>query len=149
MSVAFNDVAIWRDQLQSIPDLTDYRALDDAYTLFQNKRKLNHSFVVNVLAQALYELFSADDEDEEDVVMDSAPTPPWKGEDGILLWVLIKWISEVGGVKTIGLGTVGFSSTTALSCRTRSGLDKFENRNEPEPLLPFPVLVREEGGGGG
>ena len=61
MSVAFNDVAIWRDQLQSIPDLTDYRALDDAYTLFQNKRKLNHSFVVNVLAQALYELFSADD----------------------------------------------------------------------------------------
>ena len=61
MSVAFNDVAIWRDQLQTIPDLTDYRALDDAYTLFQNKRKLNHSFVVNVLAQALYELFSADD----------------------------------------------------------------------------------------
>jgi len=62
MSVAFNDVAIWRDLLQSIPDLRDYRQLDDAYTVFQNKRKLSHSFVVNVLAQALYELFSADDE---------------------------------------------------------------------------------------
>lgn len=61
MSVAFNDVAIWRDLLQSIPDLRDYRQLDDAYTVFQNKRKLSHSFVVNVLAQALYELFSADD----------------------------------------------------------------------------------------
>lgn len=61
MSVAFSDVAIWRDLLRDIPDLTNYRLIDESYTTFQNKRKMNHSFVVNVLAQALYELFSADD----------------------------------------------------------------------------------------
>lgn len=61
MSVAFSDVAIWRELINNITDLTDYRKFDRAYTVFQNKRKLNHSFVVNILAQALYELFSADD----------------------------------------------------------------------------------------
>ena len=61
MSVAFNDILIWRQLLRDIPDLTDYTSLDNACSLFQNRRKKTHSFVVNILAQALYELFSAKD----------------------------------------------------------------------------------------
>ena len=61
MSVAFNDIYIWRELFRNIPDLSDYRRVDDAYICFQNRRKKTHSFVVNILAQALYELFSAQD----------------------------------------------------------------------------------------
>lgn len=61
MSVAFNDAYIWRELLLDIPNLTDYECVDRACSIFQNRRKRSHSFVVNVLAQALYELFSADD----------------------------------------------------------------------------------------
>uniref|UniRef100_A0A672HFS3 Squalene monooxygenase n=1 Tax=Salarias fasciatus TaxID=181472 RepID=A0A672HFS3_SALFA len=61
MSVALNDVRIWRDLLKSIPDLYDDSALLQAKKKFHWERKSSHSFVVNVLAQALYELFAATD----------------------------------------------------------------------------------------
>lgn len=62
MSVALNDVRIWRGLLRSIPDLYDDGALLQAKKTFHWERKSSHSFVVNVLAQALYELFAATDE---------------------------------------------------------------------------------------
>uniref|UniRef100_A0A669CDY1 Squalene monooxygenase n=1 Tax=Oreochromis niloticus TaxID=8128 RepID=A0A669CDY1_ORENI len=61
MSVALNDVRIWRSLLKSIPDLYDDRAVLQAKKKFHWERKSSHSFVVNVLAQALYELFAATD----------------------------------------------------------------------------------------
>ncbi|RUS79256.1 hypothetical protein EGW08_012986 [Elysia chlorotica] len=60
MSVCLNDVVIWRQLLQGIPDFTDYASIINALRVFHLKRKNNHSFVVNVLAQALYELFAAE-----------------------------------------------------------------------------------------
>ncbi|XP_054897755.1 squalene monooxygenase [Poeciliopsis prolifica] len=61
MSVALNDVCIWRGLLRNIPDLYDDAALLQAKKKFHWERKSSHSFVVNVLAQALYELFAATD----------------------------------------------------------------------------------------
>lgn len=61
MSVVLNDVSIWRDLLKNIPDLYDNTALLQAKKKFHWERKSSHSFVVNVLAQALYELFAATD----------------------------------------------------------------------------------------
>lgn len=60
MSVCLNDVVIWRQLLKGIPDLSDYGAIINALRVFHLRRKNNHSFVVNVLAQALYELFAAE-----------------------------------------------------------------------------------------
>lgn len=62
MSVAFNDIKIWRKLLKDIPDLYDDAAIFQAKKSFHWSRKRSHSFVVNVLAQALYELFSATDD---------------------------------------------------------------------------------------
>ncbi|XP_041842863.1 squalene monooxygenase [Melanotaenia boesemani] len=61
MSVALNDVRIWRILLKKIPDLYDEAALLQAKKKFHWERKSSHSFVVNILAQALYELFAATD----------------------------------------------------------------------------------------
>ncbi|XP_054477983.1 squalene monooxygenase [Anoplopoma fimbria] len=61
MSVALNDVRIWRSLLENIPDLYDDSAMLQAKKKFHWERKSSHSFVVNVLAQALYELFAATD----------------------------------------------------------------------------------------
>lgn len=62
MSVALNDVRIWRSLLKNIPDLYDDGAMLQAKKKFHWERKSSHSFVVNVLAQALYELFAATDQ---------------------------------------------------------------------------------------
>lgn len=61
MSVALNDTLIWRDMLREVPDLKDYRKVLQCLSSFQRQRRTSHSFVVNVLAQALYALFSASD----------------------------------------------------------------------------------------
>lgn len=61
MSVVLNDIHIWRDLLKKIPDLYDNTAVLQAKKKFHWERKSSHSFVVNVLAQALYELFAATD----------------------------------------------------------------------------------------
>lgn len=61
MTVALNDVLIWRELLQSIPDLKNYTSIMLQQKKFLSKRKQKHSFTVNVLAQALYSLFSASD----------------------------------------------------------------------------------------
>ncbi|XP_053322418.1 squalene monooxygenase [Spea bombifrons] len=62
MSVVLNDVKIWRDLLQDIPDLYEHSEVLEAKNKFYWSRKKSHSFVVNVLAQALYELFAATDD---------------------------------------------------------------------------------------
>ncbi|XP_030636962.1 squalene monooxygenase isoform X2 [Chanos chanos] len=62
MSVVLNDVKIWRNLLKDIPDLYDDHAMLQAKKKFHWERKSSHSFVVNVLAQALYELFAATDD---------------------------------------------------------------------------------------
>uniref|UniRef100_UPI00398F6701 squalene monooxygenase n=1 Tax=Pristiophorus japonicus TaxID=55135 RepID=UPI00398F6701 len=62
MSVVLNDVRIWKSLLCSIPDLRDNEAMLQAKKKFHWARKKSHSFVVNVLAQALYELFAATDD---------------------------------------------------------------------------------------
>jgi len=61
MTVAFNDVLIIRELLRDIVDLRDYDAMLRASRAFYLRRKLNHSFTVNVLSVALYELFAAND----------------------------------------------------------------------------------------
>lgn len=61
MSVALNDVVIWRELLSGVPDLKDHQMILELLKTFQWRRKGSHSFVVNVLAQALYALFSASD----------------------------------------------------------------------------------------
>lgn len=61
MSVALNDVLIWRDLLATIPCLSNHKRIIDKVKDFQWRRKQSHSFVINVLAQALYALFSASD----------------------------------------------------------------------------------------
>ncbi|NXT22228.1 ERG1 monooxygenase, partial [Syrrhaptes paradoxus] len=62
MSVILNDVKIWRRLFQDIPDLYEDSDVLKAKRTFYWARKKSHSFVVNVLAQALYELFSGTDD---------------------------------------------------------------------------------------
>ncbi|KAF7237828.1 Squalene monooxygenase [Varanus komodoensis] len=62
MSVVLNDIKIWRHLLQTIPDLYEDSAVLQAKKTFYWTRRSSHSFVVNVLAQALYELFAATDD---------------------------------------------------------------------------------------
>ncbi|XP_034553797.1 squalene monooxygenase [Notolabrus celidotus] len=61
MSVALNDICIWRNLLNNISDLHNDVEMMQARKKFHWERKSSHSFVVNVLAQALYELFAATD----------------------------------------------------------------------------------------
>lgn len=62
MSVVLNDVKIWRSLLQDIPDLYEDSDILKAKKTFYWLRKKSYSFVVNILAQALYELFAATDD---------------------------------------------------------------------------------------
>ncbi|XP_003408229.2 squalene monooxygenase [Loxodonta africana] len=62
MTVVFNDIKLWRKLLKGIPDLYDDAAILQAKKSFYWTRKKSHSFVVNILAQALYELFSGTDD---------------------------------------------------------------------------------------
>ena len=61
MTVALKDVIIWREMLRRLPDLDDREAVMECLKKFAVKRKATHSFAVNILAQALYELFAATD----------------------------------------------------------------------------------------
>jgi squalene monooxygenase len=62
MTVAFNDVVLLRDLLSpaKISDLADTKAVQQAMRIFHWKRK-NLTSVINILAQALYSLFAAND----------------------------------------------------------------------------------------
>uniref|UniRef100_A0A2K5ECJ7 Squalene monooxygenase n=1 Tax=Aotus nancymaae TaxID=37293 RepID=A0A2K5ECJ7_AOTNA len=62
MTVAFKDIKLCRKLLKGIPDLYDDAAIFEAKKSFYWARKTSYSFVVNILAQALYELFSATDD---------------------------------------------------------------------------------------
>ncbi|XP_005998748.1 squalene monooxygenase-like [Latimeria chalumnae] len=59
MSVALNDLKIWRSLLKNIPDLYSDGAMNKAKKKFHWLRKRNHSFVINVLAEMIYDVFSA------------------------------------------------------------------------------------------
>lgn len=59
MTVAFSDIVIWRELMKDIADLRDYEKVERAAYQFYSRRKSGHSFVVNVLSMALYELFAA------------------------------------------------------------------------------------------
>ena len=61
MSVALNDVVLWKELFGNIKDLSDYEAILKAQKTFNWQRKNTHAFVINVLSFALYELFAADD----------------------------------------------------------------------------------------
>lgn len=61
MTVALNDVVMWRNLLRSESHLNNHDKILQKQKKFLWKRKWSHSFVVNVLAQALYKLFSASD----------------------------------------------------------------------------------------
>lgn len=63
MTVAFNDVVLVADRLSPtrVPDLSDTEMVMEQMRLFHWERK-NLSSVVNILAQALYSLFAADDD---------------------------------------------------------------------------------------
>lgn len=65
MSVALNDTLLWRELLRKVSDLTDHSAILDCSKKFLWQRKMSHSFVINILAQALYSLFSASDGERE------------------------------------------------------------------------------------
>lgn len=62
MTVAFNDVVLLSQLLspEKVPDLADTKAVQKAMRTFHWRRK-NLSTVINVLAQALYSLFAAND----------------------------------------------------------------------------------------
>ncbi|KAL2000156.1 hypothetical protein VTN02DRAFT_3482 [Thermoascus thermophilus] len=63
MTVAFNDVVVLRDLLspEKVPDLSDTRKVLRQMSAFHWQRK-SFSSVINILAQALYSLFAAEDE---------------------------------------------------------------------------------------
>lgn len=62
MSVAFCDIVLCRQFLKGIPQLGNTDAVLKAAQELYLQRKNNHSFVVNILSMALYELFAANDE---------------------------------------------------------------------------------------
>ena len=59
--MALKDVLMWREMLHEVPDLGNRERVMECLQKFAVKRKATHSFAVNVLAQALYELFAATD----------------------------------------------------------------------------------------
>eukprot|EP00117_Sycon_ciliatum_P045024 scpid52497/ scgid2857/ Squalene monooxygenase; Squalene epoxidase len=63
MTVALHDVEFWRDELKQLADLHDVEAVLAIQRRFHWQRKMSHSFVANTLAQALYALFAAGDDD--------------------------------------------------------------------------------------
>lgn len=60
MTVAFNDVELLSGLLCSIDGKITAQHVPEVMSVFYNERK-NHSSVINILAQALYELFSGKD----------------------------------------------------------------------------------------
>ncbi|KAK7465309.1 Squalene epoxidase [Stygiomarasmius scandens] len=64
MTVAFNDVVILRDLLNTVEDLTDWSDIQSILHSWHWKRKPLSS-TVNILSVALYDLFGADDEELE------------------------------------------------------------------------------------
>ncbi|KAF1808618.1 squalene epoxidase [Eremomyces bilateralis CBS 781.70] len=64
MTVAFNDVVVLRDLLapEKLPNFEDTKAVLKALKSWHWRRK-NLTVVINILAQALYSLFAADDAD--------------------------------------------------------------------------------------
>lgn len=66
MTIILNDIAIIKSLLQKIPDLYDDEAILKAKKQFYEIRKKTFSFVMNILAELIYKLFTATD----DVVID-------------------------------------------------------------------------------
>ena len=64
MTAALSDVNIWKKLLQDV-NLSDYSVVLSAVEHFHWERKSKHSYVINVLAQALYSVFSASEPNME------------------------------------------------------------------------------------
>ncbi|XP_043922160.1 squalene monooxygenase-like [Protopterus annectens] len=62
MSVILNDIKIWRELLQEIPDLYDNEKIFQAKQKFYWLRKKSCSFVVNTLSELLHRLFTTSDD---------------------------------------------------------------------------------------
>ncbi|XP_043922870.1 squalene monooxygenase-like [Protopterus annectens] len=62
MTIILNDIAIFKQLLQNIPDLYDDKAILKAKRQFYAIRKKKFSFVMNILAELIYKLFTATDE---------------------------------------------------------------------------------------
>ncbi|KAF3940964.1 hypothetical protein ABW19_dt0207018 [Dactylella cylindrospora] len=60
MTVAFNDVVLLRDLLRDVPDFYDTELVLDRMEEFHWRRR-NLTSIINILAQALYSLFAAND----------------------------------------------------------------------------------------
>ena len=61
MTVAFNDVVLFRDLFADLSTFDDLNIVQSRARIFYSKRRIQQSFVVNVMSLALYQLFSADD----------------------------------------------------------------------------------------
>jgi hypothetical protein len=88
MSVAFKDVQLWRGYLSNIEDLRDQDAVMQALARFQWERKNTHSFVVNVLANALYSLFAAGDGVYLPLKQNRSPDSQWWPMTPLFLFAL-------------------------------------------------------------
>ena len=61
MTVAFNDVVIFRDLYADLPSFANLDYVMATARKFYARRRTQQSFVVNVMSMALYRLFAADD----------------------------------------------------------------------------------------
>lgn len=64
MTAALSDVILWKKLLRDV-DLSDHSVVLSAVEKFHWERKSKHSYVINVLAQALYSVFSASEPNME------------------------------------------------------------------------------------
>nr|KAG5710313.1 hypothetical protein BaRGS_009029 [Batillaria attramentaria] len=125
MSVALNDVVIWRELLRTIPSLNNYEEVLGALRVFHLQRKNNHSFVVNVLAQALYELFAA-----ENVIVSSEGEDYFKG-----MFVQARVIGcQLNETKTVGVFTAPDNEIETKHCFVGS-YPQFGSRKKSEDIL--------------
>ena len=60
MTVALNDVILWRRELRGIPDLRDYNAVLKAQRVFIRHRK-KYSFVTNIYSVLMFGTFTPQD----------------------------------------------------------------------------------------
>lgn len=61
MTVALNDVVLFRDLIENVDDLGDHKRMKEVWQSFHWGRK-GLTSVINILAMALYSLFAADDD---------------------------------------------------------------------------------------
>ena len=61
MTVAFYDIVMLRSLFSGIDNLADYKTVAKISRKFYSQRRINHAFVINILANAMFEIFAAND----------------------------------------------------------------------------------------